>query len=76
MNDKMSTLQEKAKILIDGGIVVVSGMRVILRHEPGIFDTCAVCDMDYLCHFGTELHLVCRECDSITGEDCILIPFV
>ena len=74
MNENVSTLHEKAKILADGGIVEISGMRVILRHEPKLLDPCAVCDIGFLCCKGTDIFELCVECDSITGEDCFLIP--
>lgn len=69
-----NSVHEKAIRLVEGGIVEVGGISVILHSEPDIFDPCFCCDMDSLCHFGTEMHLVCRECDSITKKDCILIP--
>lgn len=75
MREKLSTLHEKAKILANGGIVEISGMRVILGHEPYIFDPCFCCDMDHLCRKGNDICNLCEECDSITGENCFLIPF-
>lgn len=73
--DKM-TVHDKAIRLIEGGIVEVSGMNVTLGHEPYIFDPCFVCDMDCLCHKGNDICELCEECDSITREDCFLIPVV
>lgn len=69
-----NSVHEKAIRLVEGGIVEVGGISVILHSEPDIFDPCFCCDMDSLCHFGTEMHLVCRECDRITKKDCLLIP--
>jgi len=75
MKEKLSTLQEKAKILANGGITEISGMKVILGHEPYIFDPCFGCDMDSICHMGNDIYILCKNCDTITGEDCFLIPF-
>lgn len=68
-------IHEKAIRLIEGGIVEVDGLSVIMHSEPYIFDPCLVCDMDCLCHKGSEMCAVCEECDSITKMDCILIPY-
>ena len=67
------SIHEKAIRLIEGGIVNVDGHFVKLCKEPYIFDPCFCCEMDSLCHFGTEMHLVCRECDQITHMDCLLV---
>lgn len=75
MKKKNSTLHEKAIRLVEGGIVEVSGISVIMRHEPDIFNPCFVCDMDSLCHSGNEICKLCQECDLITGEDCCLIIY-
>lgn len=66
------TVHEKAIRLIEGGIVNVDGHFVRLCKGPYIFDPCNECEMDCLCHFGTEMHLVCRECDQITHMGCFL----
>lgn len=68
-------IHEKAIRLVEGGIVEVNGLSVIMHSEPYIFDPCFVCDMDCLCHKGSEMCAVCEECDSITKMDCILIPY-
>ena len=75
MSESAKTIHEKAIRLIEGGVVEISGMSVIMRHEPYIFDPCYVCDMDCLCHKGNDICNLCEECDLITGEDCFLIPF-
>lgn len=68
-----NSIHEKAIRLVEGGIVNVDGHSVKLSKEPYIFDPCFCCEMDSLCHFGTEMHLVCRECDKITQMDCFLV---
>lgn len=67
------SVHEKAIRLIEGGIVEVDGHCVKLGKHPYLSDPCYCCEMDCLCHFGTEMHLVCRECDIITKMDCYLI---
>lgn len=74
MNTK-EKIHEKAIRLVEGGIVEVDGICVILHREPYIFDPCYVCDMDYLCHKGSEICSVCEECDRLTRNDCILVPY-
>lgn len=74
MSENAKTIHEKAIRLIEGGVVEISGLSVIMRHEPYIFDPCFVCDMDCLCHAGNDICNLCEECDAITGEDCFLIP--
>lgn len=73
MNEKMKmSVHDKAIRLIEGGIVEVDGHCVRLHRDKYIFDPCFVCEMDCLCHKGTEMCSVCEECDSITREDCFL----
>lgn len=69
---KENELHAKAIRLIEGGHVEVSGHMVKLVRYKNIEDPCLCCEMDCLCHFGTDMHLLCRECDSITGDDCML----
>lgn len=69
---KKESVHEKAIRLIEGGIVNVNGHSVKLVKNPYLFDPCFCCEMDCLCHFGTDMHLVCRECDDITKMDCFL----
>ena len=71
MKDKQS-IHEKAIRLIEGGIVDVDGHSVKLVKIPGMFYTCNSCDMDCLCHIGTEMCDVCEECDAITNMGCFL----
>ena len=75
MSESAKTIHEKAIRLIEGGVVEISGMSVIMRHEPYIFDPCYGCDMDCLCHKGNDICNLCEECDTILGEDCYLIPY-
>lgn len=74
MKKTEKTLHEKAIRLIEGGVVEISGMSVRMRHEPYIWDPCRLCDMDCLCIMGNDICNLCVECDTILGEDCILIP--
>ena len=71
MKDKQS-IHEKAIRLIEGGIVDVDGHSVKLVNVPDMFDTCNLCEMDCLCHIGTEMCYVCIECVGISKKDCIL----
>lgn len=63
MKGKM--IHEKAIRLLEGGVVEVDGYSVRAIKAPIYYYTCEVCDMDCLCHKGTEMALVCNECDSI-----------
>ena len=71
MKDKQS-IHEKAIRLIEGGIVDVDGHSVKLVNVPDMFDTCNSCEMDCLCHIGTEMYYVCIECVGISKKNCIL----
>lgn len=71
MKDKRS-IYEKAIRLIEGGIVDVDGHSVKLVQIPDKFDTCSDCEMDCLCHIGTEMYYVCIECVGISKKNCIL----
>ena len=71
MNMEQS-IHEKAIRLIEGGIVDVDGHSVRLMKIPDVFDTCYHCDMDCLCHTGTEMCDVCIECVEISKKNCIL----
>ena len=70
MKDKQS-IHEKAIRLIEGGIVDVDGHSVKLVQIPDKFDTCNYCEMDCLCHTGTEMCDVCIECVEISKKNCI-----
>lgn len=59
--------------LVEGGIEEIDGLCFALRHEPYIFDPCLICDLDCLCHKGSNILDVCEECDAITNEDCFLV---
>ena len=71
MKDKQS-IHEKAIRLTEGGIVDVDGHSVKLVNVPDMFDTCNSCEMDCLCHIGTEMYYVCIECVGISKKNCIL----
>ena len=71
MNMEQS-IHEKAIRLIEGGIVEVDGHSVRLVKIPDMFDTCSNCEMDCLCHTGTEMCDVCIECVEISKKNCIL----
>lgn len=71
MKDKQS-IHEKAIRLIEGGIVEVDGHSVSLVVIPDSIDTCYHCEMDCLCHTGTEMCDVCIECVEISKKNCIL----
>lgn len=76
MNKEMS-VHDKAIRLLEGGIVDVDGHAVRLSDAMDIYDPCLECEMDCICHFGNEMHLVCRECDIISGNDwflCLVKP--
>lgn len=72
MENKQS-IHEKAIRLLEGGIVEVDGHSVRVKKTPTYFDSCNYCEMDCLCHTGTEMELVCKECDSITLRNCFLV---
>ena len=74
MSENAKTIHEKAIRLIEGGVVEISGMSVIMRHEPNLEDPCMLCDMDCLCYMGNDICDLCMECDVITRVDCPLIP--
>lgn len=58
-------IHEKAIRLIEGGVVEVDGLFVrAIKYDPW-FEACLKCEMDCLCHFGTEMFEVCKECDEI-----------
>lgn len=62
-NDKM--IHDKAIRLLEGGIVEVDGLFVRAIKSDFWFEACDLCEMDCLCHSGTEMIDVCKECDSI-----------
>ena len=66
------SVHEKAIRLLEGGIVEVDGHSVKLVNVPDMFDTCNSCEMDSLCHTGTEMCDVCIECVEISKKNCIL----
>lgn len=68
-----NSIHEKAIRLVEGGIVDVDGLSVKLVKDPNLFDPCYLCEMDSLCHIGTEMCSVCEECDHITHMNCFLM---
>lgn len=70
--EKEMSIHDKAIRLVEGGIVDVDGHAVKLSHALDEYDPCLECEMDCICHYGNEMHLVCRECDIITGHECYL----
>ena len=71
MKNKQS-IHEKAIRLTEGGIVEVDGHSVRLVEIPDMFDTCYCCEMDCLCHTGTEMCDVCIESVETSKKNCIL----
>ena len=71
MKDKQS-IHEKAIRLLEGGIVQVDGHSVRLSKVHHVLLSCELCDMDCLCHTGTEMCDVCVECTDILNKNCFL----
>lgn len=71
MKQKLS-VHDKAIRLLEGGIVEVDGHAVKAGGGEYLFDPCYVCEMDCLCHKGSEMCSVCEECDLISGNDWFL----
>lgn len=72
---KKMTIHEKAIRLVEGGIVDVDNHVVRAVKAPIEIDTCELCDMDCLCHRGTEMADVCEECDSV-GNWCYYLKLI
>ena len=70
--EKKLSVHEKAIRLLEGGIVEVDGYSVRVKKTGSYWDACMYCKMDCLCHFGSEMELVCKECDSISQRNCFL----
>ena len=71
MENKQS-IHEKAIRLVEGGIVEVDGHSVRLIKDDSDLLSCELCDMDCLCHIGTEMCDICVECTSIVRGQCFL----
>lgn len=71
MKDKQS-IHEKAIRLIEGGIIEVDGHSVRLVQDDSDLLSCELCEMDCLCHVGSEMCSVCVECVSIVKGQCFL----
>lgn len=67
MKQKLS-VHDKAVRLLEGGIVDVDGHAVKLCDAMDTYDPCLECEMDCLCHRGSEMCSVCEECDMISGN--------
>lgn len=65
---KNDIIHDKAIRLIEGGVVEVDGLYVRAVRINVMYDTCNLCEMDCLCHFGTEMLEVCNECDRINAD--------
>lgn len=65
-NDKM--IHDKAIRLLEGGVVEVDGLFVSMVRVDDDIDPCYLCEMDCLCHIGTEINEVCNEGDSISDS--------
>ena len=66
-------IHEKATRLLEGGVVEVGNHSVKLGKCPTDAEPCLVCEMDSICHLGTETVEVCFECDIISRDNCYLI---
>ena len=69
----IESIHSKAIRLLEGGVVEVQGLSVVVRAEKWLCDPCFVCEMDSICHFGSEMCNVCHECDIISKKDCFLV---
>ena len=69
---KGNSIHEQAIRLIEGGVVNVDGHFVRAVKVNWESDTCDLCEMDCLCHFGTEMLAVCIACDSIDTNNYYL----
>lgn len=65
---KYDIIHDKAIRLVEGGVVKVDGLSVRAVRINVMHDTCDLCEMDCLCHFGTEMLDVCKECDRINAD--------
>lgn len=65
---KHDIIHDKAIRLIEGGVVEVDGLFVRAVRINVMYDTCLQCEMDCLCHIGTEMFDVCKKCDEINGD--------
>ena len=70
---KEKEIHEKAIRLLEGGIVDVDGHNVKLGKCASNEEACDLCEMDCLCHFGSEKWEVCTECNVISNRSCYLI---
>ena len=70
---KEKEIHDKAIRLLEGGIVEVDGHGVKIGKCPIEAFSCDRCEMDSICHMGTEMCAVCTECEYISGQDCYLI---
>lgn len=69
---KKQTTHDKAIRLIEGGQVNVDGHRVRMKKVLASDNMCLLCEMDSICTNGSEMRIVCEECDHITQLACFL----
>lgn len=69
----IESIHSKAVRLLEGGVVEVQGLSVKVVAEKWLCDPCFKCEMDSICHFGSEMCNVCQECDIISKKDCFLV---
>lgn len=65
---KCDIIHDKAIRLIEGGVVEVDGLFVRAIKACIDYECCQQCNMDCLCHNGTEMMDVCNECDFIGAD--------
>lgn len=69
----IDSIHSKAIRLLEGGVVEVQGFAVSVVVKIWLFDPCFICEMDSICHIGSEMCKVCHECDMISRKDCYLV---
>lgn len=65
-------IHDKAIRLIEGGVVSVDGHCVKLHRQEFDWEICNICKMDCLCKLGSDMSMLCMECDEITRDYCYL----
>lgn len=69
--DKMS-LHDMAVRLCEGGHVWIDGHYVGAKEVPNDVTPCDECGMDSVCHFGSPMCHLCKECDWYTNTPHLL----
>ena len=72
MMEKLS-VHDKAIRLLEGGVVEADGLFMRCGQYVGDGISCDECNMDCLCHEGSEICSLCYECDDIAGSQHVLI---